>query len=320
MQALNRVQLVGTLPRDPEMRYTPNGTAVTSFTVLTYRGWKDDSGQQQESPEYNNVVVWSKLAEICNQLLVSGSNVFIEGRLQTRSWDDQDNIKHYKTEIIADDMVLLGGRAGTESVTDDTPPCASECLNRVQVIGNLARDPELRYLNSGTPVTTFVVATNRSWTNSDGDRKESTEFHNVVCWNALAESISKKIVKGQKVFLEGRLQNRSWEGQDGIKRYKTEIVAELIIDSTVREEMRAASENEDSSDRAVDTSTPEVEEESSNQDSNQTEVKSDSSQSETQTVSEETPAESADADEAKEEPVVSVSASDDSGIDDEIPF
>jgi len=241
MQALNRVQLIGVLPRDPELRYTPNGTAVASYTVLTYRGWKDGDGSLKSSPEYTNVVVWSKLAEICNQLLVAGSKVFIEGRLQTRSWEDQEGVKRYKTEVIADDMVLLGGRAGsgpamTENEITIRP---AECLNRVQVIGNLARDPELRYLPSGTAVTTFVVATNRTWTNSEGVRQESTEFHNVVCWNDVAEHCSKDITKGQKVFLEGRLQNRSWEGEDGVKRYKTEIVASYITASTTKDEVHA---------------------------------------------------------------------------------
>jgi len=238
MQALNRVQLVGILPRDPEMRYTPSGTPVTSFTVLTYRGWTNDSGEKQESPEYTNVVVWSKLAEICNQLLKTNSKVFVEGRLQTRSWEDQDGNKRYKTELIADDMVLLSGRADTAPHTEGEPRIgAHECLNRVQVIGNIARDPELRYLPSGTPVTTFVVATNRAWTNSEGTRQESTEFHNIVCWNKTAERVAGDIKKGQKVFVEGRLQNRSWEGEDGVKRYKTETVGELIIGSTIREEV-----------------------------------------------------------------------------------
>lgn len=243
MQALNRVQLVGVLPRNPEMRYTPKGTPVASFTILTYRGWDDDSGKHQESPEYSNVVVWSKLAEICNQLLLAGSKVFVEGRLQTRSWEDQSGVKHYKTEIIADDMVLLSGRADTtEEVPEDQVNVPSkECLNRVQVIGNLARDPELRYLNSGTAVCTFVIATNRSWVNSSGDRQESTEFHNVVCWNELADEVAKGLEKGQKALVEGRLQNRSWEGDDGVKRYKTEIVGSYIVTSTIRQELGVSS-------------------------------------------------------------------------------
>jgi single-strand DNA-binding protein len=244
MQALNRVQLIGVLPRNPEMRYMPSGTAVTTFTVLTYRGWADDSGIEQESPEYTNIVTWSKLAEICNQLLVAGSKVFVEGRLQTRSWEDQEGVKHYKTELVADDMVLLGGRAGSGNVPaeSDIKIGAKECLNRVQIIGNVAREPELRFLPSGTAVTTFVVATNRVWTNSEGTRQESTEFHNIVCWNSMAESVSKDVKKSQKVFVEGRLQNRSWQGDDGVKRYKTETVGSLIVGSTVRDEMSHGSE------------------------------------------------------------------------------
>lgn len=230
MQALNRVQLVGVLPRNPEMRYTPKGTAVTSFTVLTYRGWKDNGGQSKESPEYSNVVVWSKLAEICNQLLTAGSKVFIEGRLQTRTWDDDAGVKYYRTEIVADDMVLLSGRDGGQQLAEDQIRIESdESLNRVQVIGNLARDPELRYLDSGTGVCTFVIATNRSWTNSAGERQESTEFHNVVCWNEIAKRVSEDLRKGAKAMVEGRLQNRSWQGEDGVKRYKTEIVGEFIV-------------------------------------------------------------------------------------------
>lgn len=235
MQALNRVQLIGVLPRDPEMRFTPSGTPVTSFTVLSYRGWTNDSGEHQESPEYTNVVVWSKLAEICSQLLKTSSKVFVEGRLQTRSWDDQDGNKRYKTELIADDMVLLSGRADDQADAGEPAITSGQSLNRVQIIGNIAREPELRYLPSGTPVATFVVATNRSWTNSEGSRQESTEFHNVVCWNKIAEQVSKDIKKGQKVFVEGRLQNRSWEGEDGVKRYKTEAVGSLVIGATIRD-------------------------------------------------------------------------------------
>ncbi len=244
MQALNRVQLIGVLPRNPEMRYMPSGTAVTTFTVLTYRGWTDDANSAQESPEYTNVVTWSKLAEICNQLLVAGSKVFVEGRLQTRSWEDQEGIKHYRTELVADDMVLMGGRAGSAPsvpTEGEIKLPSTECLNRVQIIGNVAREPELRFLPSGTAVTTFVVATNRVWTNSEGQRQESTEFHNIVCWNGLAESSSKDIKKSQKVFVEGRLQNRSWQGEDGVKRHKTETVGAYIIGSTVRDEMQSQS-------------------------------------------------------------------------------
>jgi single-strand DNA-binding protein len=298
------------------MRYTPNGTAVTSFTVLTSRGWKDDDGNNQSSPEYSNVVVWSKLAEICNQLLIAGSKVFIEGRLQTRSWEDQEGVKHYKTEIIADDMVLLGGRAGTVDPISESEIAIEpdECMNKVQVIGNLARDPELRYLPSGTPVITFAVATNRSWTNSDGVRQESTEFHNIVAWNELAESISKSITKGQKVFIEGRLQNRSWEGDDGVKRYKTEVVVSFLVGSIVREEMESSGTTPSApkpSPSEDDTSTASDDEET---------VESDESDNDEKV--EEPPAEDSAAEESEEESPADESETPSSDVaeDDDIPF
>src|SRR5919201_3549305 len=98
-------------------------------------------------------------------------------------------------------------------------------LNKVLLIGNVGRDPEMRYLQSGEPVTTFSVATNRRWTGTDGQPHEETEWHNIVAWRKLAEQCNEYLSKGRKVFIEGRLQTRSWDGPDGQKRYRTEIVA-----------------------------------------------------------------------------------------------
>ena len=96
-------------------------------------------------------------------------------------------------------------------------------LNKVQLIGNLTRDPELRYTPAGTAVCTFSVATNRQWTTDSGEKKEDAEFHRVVAWNKLAEICSQMLKRGSRVFVEGRLQTREWEGQDGNKRNTTEI-------------------------------------------------------------------------------------------------
>lgn len=106
-------------------------------------------------------------------------------------------------------------------------------LNRVELIGNLTRDPELRYTPQGTAVCTFGVATNRSWTTDSGEKKEDSEFHKVVAWNKLAELCSQLLTKGRKVYVEGRLANRSWTGQDGTQKTTTEIVISdmLILDS-----------------------------------------------------------------------------------------
>lgn len=102
-------------------------------------------------------------------------------------------------------------------------------LNKVQLIGNLTRDPELRYTPSGAAVCTFGLATNRSWTTDTGEKHEETEFHNIVSWNKLAELCSQFLVKGRKVYLEGRLTTRSWQGQDGQQRTRTEVVIDDMI-------------------------------------------------------------------------------------------
>ena len=102
-------------------------------------------------------------------------------------------------------------------------------LNKVMVIGNVGRDPEMRYIPSGKPVTSFSVATSRSWTNSDGERHEETEWFNVVAWGNLAEICKQHIRKGQQVYVEGRLQTRSWEDHEGKKRFRTELVANEMI-------------------------------------------------------------------------------------------
>ena len=102
-------------------------------------------------------------------------------------------------------------------------------LNKAQVIGNVTQDIELKQTPNGQNVTSFSVATNRSWTDSSGNKQEQTEFHNIVLWGKLAEIAGQYVTKGQKIFLEWRLQTRNWEAQDGSKRYRTEIVWENLI-------------------------------------------------------------------------------------------
>lgn len=106
---------------------------------------------------------------------------------------------------------------------------ASRSLNKVILIGNLTRDPELRYTPQGTAVCTFGLATNRSWKTEDGTLKEQTEFHTIVAWTRLAEIVAEYLTKGKQAYVEGRLSTREWEGQDGQKRRTTEIVATEVI-------------------------------------------------------------------------------------------
>jgi single-strand DNA-binding protein len=110
MRGLNKVMIIGQLGRDPEMRYTPSGKPVTSFAVETKRTWVTPEGERREDSEWFNVVAWGNLAEICKQHLARGQQVYIEGRLQTRGWEDAEGKRHYRTEIVANEMVLLGER------------------------------------------------------------------------------------------------------------------------------------------------------------------------------------------------------------------
>lgn len=118
--SVNKVILVGNLGKDPELRYTASGTAVANFSLATTERYKDRDGQTQEKTEWHNIVVWRQLAEICGKYLQKGKQVYIEGRIQTRAYDDKDGNKRYITEIVADQMRMLG-RAGDENSGGGTP-------------------------------------------------------------------------------------------------------------------------------------------------------------------------------------------------------
>ena len=108
--SVNKVILVGNLGKDPEVRFTNSGSAVARLSVATSEVWNDRDGNRQERTEWHNVVAWRKLAEICGQYLNKGKLVYIEGKLQTRSWDDKEGHKRYTTEVVADNMVMLSGK------------------------------------------------------------------------------------------------------------------------------------------------------------------------------------------------------------------
>ncbi len=130
-RSLNRVQLIGNLTRDPELRYTPSGTAVCTFGLATNRSWTTDSGEKKEDTEFHRIVAWNKLAELCSQFLVKGRKVYVEGRLSTRSWTAQDGQQKSLTEVVIDDMILLDNKNqgtaaanGTERASEPAKPKA----------------------------------------------------------------------------------------------------------------------------------------------------------------------------------------------------
>ncbi len=109
--SLNKVMLLGRLGQDPELKYTPSGSAVCNFSLATTESWSDKSGQKQERTEWHRVVIWGKLGELCNQYLSKGRQAFVEGTLQTRSWEGKDGQKRYTTEINAKNVQFIGGQA-----------------------------------------------------------------------------------------------------------------------------------------------------------------------------------------------------------------
>src|SRR3989344_8673555 len=121
---LNKVMLIGRLTRDPESKTPPQGVALTTFGLATGRVWKDNQGNQRDATEFHNVVAWRRLAEICAQYLTKGKQIYIEGHLQTRSWDGQDGKKNYRTEVVADNMIMLGSRAENEGRAPAATPAA----------------------------------------------------------------------------------------------------------------------------------------------------------------------------------------------------
>src|SRR5215210_4428620 len=114
-RSLNKVQLIGNLTRDPELRYTPNGNAVCSFSIATNRNWTTDSGEKREEVDFHRIIAWNKLGELCSQFLVKGRKVYVEGRLTTRTWTGQDGAQKSTTEVVIDDMILLDNKQGASS-------------------------------------------------------------------------------------------------------------------------------------------------------------------------------------------------------------
>ena len=143
-RSLNKVILIGNLTRDPELRYTPQGTAVCTLGLATNRQWATDSGEKKEDAEFHRLVAWNKLAEICSQLLKKGRKIYVEGRLQTRSWTGQDGNQRTTTEIVISDMIILDSRRDMEGAAEvNVPDSTFDQVPPVGVEASLASVPEV---------------------------------------------------------------------------------------------------------------------------------------------------------------------------------
>ncbi len=229
-RGLNKAMIIGFIEREPEKRYTPQGQAVTSFSVSTSRRWTTNAGQTRQAREWFRIVVWGQLAEKASRMVHEGQRVYVEGHIQTRSWEDKDGRRCDRIEVVAHTLIPMGERDTlpaeyVEQESEATPLC----LNRIMVIGNLGRDPEMRYTPSGQAVTSYSLAATRTWATASGERRDATEWFNVVSWGSLAEICNQYLSKGRRVYVEGELRTRGWEEADGKRRFRTELVANEMI-------------------------------------------------------------------------------------------
>jgi single-strand DNA-binding protein len=229
-RGLNKVMVIGFVGRDPELRRTARGQAVATFSLSARRSWTTNAGEPRASTEWFNVVVWGMLAEAADQTVRKGQRIYAQGHLQTRTWENAGGQRQVRTEVVADQLIPMDSH-GTVVAGHPQPEEANLplCLNRVMVIGNLGRNPEMRYTPGGQAITSFSLAATRTWTTASGDRRDATEWFNVVSWGSLAEICNQYLSKGRRVFVEGELRTRGWEQSDGTKHFRTELVASEMI-------------------------------------------------------------------------------------------
>ena len=227
MYALNNIQIIGNLTEDPQVREIGSGTSVADLNIEVKMKNPSSNSEYPTISTFVTATLWSRMAEIARDYVKKGTQVYLAGRLETDSWEDDKGNKKYKTKMVAQDMIILTPKTNVPEGIPSSLLIAGG-INKVELIGNFTKDPELKTTPNGAMVSNFSIATNRSWKDKSGEQQEKTEFHNIVVWNELAEEVSKHLVKGRKAYITGRLQTRSWEGPDGSKRYTTEVVATEI--------------------------------------------------------------------------------------------
>lgn len=176
-RSLNKVTLIGNLTRDPELRYTPQGTAVCTFGLATNRQWTTESGEKREEADFHRIVSWNKLAELCAQLLTKGRKTYVEGRLQTRSWTAKDGTQRTTTEIVLSNMIILDSRReAVEGRTEfDIPETEIESLEKAPVAKKKPTAKTKTKTKTKTKKRKKTVSKKKTKTSKKGKRKTSSE-------------------------------------------------------------------------------------------------------------------------------------------------
>lgn len=224
-RGLNTILLAGTLTQAPELRYTPGGLAILELNLGGNDHVIGDDNQERELAWYHRVTVFGAAAESLVDQVEAGTPVFVEGRLNYRSWETPEGQRRSALDVNASrvDVMTMGGRKGETTVVDvKGQHRLKDALNQVTIVGNLTRDAELRYTPSGSAVTRFSVAVNERFRDRSGTDQERTHYVDVNVWRELAEAAG-ELVKGDPVFVIGRLVNDSWTDKEGNRRYTTRI-------------------------------------------------------------------------------------------------
>lgn len=229
-RGLNAVYLVGTLVQAPELRYTPGGLAILELNLAGNDHVIGDDERQRELAWYHRVTAFGAQAEALANQLQEGSPVFVEGRLNYRTWESQEGQKRSALDVNAQrvDLLTLGTRGTDATVVDARGQHRlKDALNQVMIVGNLTRDAELRYTPNGAAVTRFSVAVNERFRGRGGDEQERTHYVDVNVWRELAEAAG-ELKRGDPVFVIGRLVNDSWTDKEGNRRFTTRLEGQRV--------------------------------------------------------------------------------------------
>lgn len=228
-RGLNHVFLLGALARDPELRYTPNGTAVADLTVAGEDNIIGSDGRPRVLPWYHRVSLLGRQAEVISEQYKAGDPVLVDGTLEYRQWETPEGQKRSQVSVKALRVEgALPGRREEATVRDSQGGHRlTNAWNEVVLIGNLTRDPELRYTPGGDAVTGVGLAVNESWKDKTGNWQEKTHFIDVTLWRDLAEAAA-EMRKGDPVLVSGRLMNESWTDKEGNKRSSTRVEARRV--------------------------------------------------------------------------------------------
>ncbi len=227
-RGINSILLIGALVRDSELRYTPNGAAILSFTVAGDSTITDSTGEVRSVAWYHRAEYISKNAETLAESLKPGAALLLEGKLEYQAWENDLGEKRNRVVLRVNQLEVLR-ETSTERLTADRTGGYRllEGVNRAVIAGNLTKDAVLRHTSAGTPVTSVAVAVNESWKDASGEWREKAHYLDVTLWGSLAESAA-MLQKGTPIFVSGRLESDSWTDSSGQKRSKLQISADRL--------------------------------------------------------------------------------------------